>query len=143
MERVMTTEAPPLDAAKLIKIYRKIREAKDELSAKFKKEEEALKEQMQQVESLLLEAITSTGGESIRTEYGSATRQIKERFWSTDWDEFKKFALAHNALDLFEQRIAQKNMATFLKENPTKIPAGLQVDRRYSVLVVKPRSKPE
>ena len=131
------------DAASLCKIYRKIRDAKEAASAAAKKADDAYKDQLDQVSALLLGAMEHAGTEGFKTEFGTVSRVIKERFWSTDWDEFKTFAKENNALDLFEQRVAQKNMAQWIKDNPTNIPSGLQIDRRYSVLVVKPRSKPE
>lgn len=137
----MSNAEQPLDAARLTKIYRRIREAIEVHNAEARQKEQELKDQLQQVEKLLLAAMGPN--DSIRNEHGSVRRIVKERFWSTDWDEMRKFALKHNALDLFENRIAQRNMAEFLKQHPTAIPAGLQVDRRYAVHVVKPRSKPE
>lgn len=134
-------QGSPLDAASLTRIYRKIRDRKAELSAEFKKQEAELDEELKQVERLLLDIMNQTGATGLKNEYGSVNKVIKERFWSTDWDEFKRFAKQHDALDLFEQRIAQKNMAAFVKQNPTLIPAGLQVDRKYAVHVVKPRTK--
>lgn len=139
----MSNAEVPMDAAKLTKIYRRIRDAREDLAAEYKKRDQELKDQLRQVELLLLAEIERTGGNGLKNEHGTVSRKISERFWSTDWDSFKRFAIAHNALDLFEQRIAQKNMAAFLAENPGKIPEGLQVDRRYAVHVVKPRSKPE
>ena len=92
----------------------------------------------------LTRRMVTEGDLEIRTAGSSTvTKQIKTRYWSTDWDSFKTFVKENDALDLFEQRIAQKNMNQFLKENPTKIPVGLQTDRRYAVLVVKPRTKAE
>jgi hypothetical protein len=46
--------------------------------------------------------------------------------------------LEHDALELFEQRIAQKNMALFLEENPGKVPAGLSSLTENTVTVTKP-----
>lgn len=132
-----------LDAARLTRVYRKIRDAIADNDAAHAKRDAELREQLRTVELSLLNIMNLTNNFNLQNEHGSVTRTVKERFWSTDWDEFKKFVKQHDALDLYEHRIAQKNMAEFLKANPDKIPAGLQVDRRYAVRVVKPRSKPE
>lgn len=129
------------DAAKLTKIYRKIRDAKAEASAAFKKQDEALTAQLEEVSALMLDLMKASGQEGFKTEFGSVSRVVKQRFWSTDWDEFKAFVKANDALDLFENRIAQKNMAQWVAEQPDTLPASLQIDQKYSVLVVKPRDK--
>lgn len=127
------------DAERLVRVYRKIREAKEAATSAYKKRDGELKAQLDTMERLLLDLMNEQEITGLRTAAGSVSKQIKERFWSTDWDEFKKFIREHDALDLYEHRIAQKNMSDFLKEHPTDIPPGLQIDRRYAVVVTKPR----
>jgi hypothetical protein len=43
--------------------------------------------------------------------------------------------LTHNAPDLLEKRIHQANMKQFLEENPEILPAGLNVDSEYTLMV--------
>jgi hypothetical protein len=62
----------------------------------------------------------------------------KTRFNTNDWDSFKQFILAHEAVDLLEKRIAQGNMATFLEENPGLVPPGLNSHSEYAISVRKP-----
>ncbi|MHB0978445.1 MAG: hypothetical protein ACYC1K_03550 [Minisyncoccota bacterium] len=139
--KIMETEAPKYDAAKLTRIYRKIRDAKATAAAEYKKQEDALNAQLEQVSDLLLAMMSDAGTEGFKTEFGSVSRVVKQRFWSTDWDAFKTFVKDNDALDLFENRIAQKNMAQWILEHDDVVPPSLQIDRKYSVLVVKPRDK--
>jgi hypothetical protein len=44
----------------------------------------------------------------------------------------------NDALDLLEKRIAQTNMATFLQDNPTLVPPGLNSNSEYEISVRKP-----
>jgi hypothetical protein len=41
----------------------------------------------------------------------------------------------NNAVELLERRIHQTNMNEFLKENPDKLPPGLNVDSEYTITV--------
>lgn len=131
------------DAARLTKIYRKIRDAKSKLSEEFKKKEAELDEQLDTVSRMLMDILDENQQLAMTTEFGSVRKVVKQRFWCTDWVEFNKFAKDTDNLDLFERRIAQKNMAEWLAKNPEAIPPGLQMDRRYDVTVTKPRTKPE
>lgn len=138
-EKVVADE--PIDMARLTKIYRKIRDARDELKEEFNRKDRQLEEELSRVEYMLLEQMKEAGVEGIKNENGYVQRIVKRRFWSTDWESFKKFVVEHDALDLFEQRVSQRNMEQWLNENPDKLPAGLQVDSRYRVRVTKPREK--
>ena len=49
-----------------------------------------------------------------------------------------EFIKDHNALELLEQRVSQGNMKKFLQDNPQELPAGLNVDSKYSITVRRP-----
>jgi hypothetical protein len=78
------------------------------------------------------------GTSSVRTDEGTIILSQKTRYYTNDWDSFKQFVIEHDALDLFEKRIAQKNMSMFLEENPGSVPAGLNSMSEYAVTVRKP-----
>jgi hypothetical protein len=44
----------------------------------------------------------------------------------------------NHALELFEKRIAQSNMAQFLEENPGVVPPGLNSTSEFDISVRKP-----
>lgn len=136
----MTEEtAPPAhDASRLVRAYIKMRDAKAELKSKFDGEISRLDEQMDMVETALLALCKSTGQDGGRTDHGTFTRTVKTRYWTSDWQSMYSFIKEHNALELLEQRVAQGNMKTFLRENPDKLPAGLNVDSKYSITVRRP-----
>lgn len=131
----------PIDVARLTRVYRNIRDAKTAAYAEYQKKERELDEQLAQVEHLLLEAMKAQNVEGLKNVHGTVTRYVKRRFWSSDWGSFKEFVKEHDALDLFEQRISQRNMEQWLKDNPDKIPAGMNVDSRYKIKVTKPRGE--
>lgn len=133
----MTDEASvPMD--KLAKVYRKMQVRIQELTAAYETEVEVLKAQQDQVKAALKDQMLALGLTSVRTTEGTVILSTKTRYSTTDWDEFKEFVKEHDALDLFEKRIAQTNMAQFLKENPALVPPGLSSNAEYSVSVRKP-----
>jgi hypothetical protein len=62
---------------------------------------------------------------------------VKERWFTNDWDSFRRFVKDNDALDLFEKRIHQGAMKEFLELNPDLRPEGLNVHREYAVVVRK------
>jgi hypothetical protein len=124
-----------LGADKLVRVYVKIRDAREALSRKYEEEDGALKEQQETIKHELLERCKSVGAESLKTEFGTATRTVKTRYWSNDWGSMHSFCKEHDVLDLMERRISQGNMKAFLKDNPDiKIP-GLNSDSFYDISV--------
>lgn len=124
-----------MDAAKLVKVYIKMRDAKAAKEAEMK----AISEQMSLIEQELLEVCKSTGQDGGKTEFGSFTRSVKSRYWTNDWDSFYKVIREHDVPQLLEQRIHQGNFKEFITANPEHMPAGVNVESKYSITVYRPR----
>lgn len=124
-----------VSADKLVSTYIKIRDAKDTLVREHEQALKTLTDQMEIIEQELLELCKSTGQDGGKTQYGTFTRTVKERYWTNDWDSMYRFIKEHDAPELLERRIAQGNFKEFLRENPDKLPEGLNVDSRYAIIV--------
>jgi hypothetical protein len=124
-----------MNAEQLVAIYIKMRDARVKLQREFDEADGKIKEQQEQVTQALLEMCKETGAEGLRTPAGSVFKTIKTRYWTSDWGSMKQFIKDHDAIDLMEQRVHQTNMKTFLEENPTLMPPGMNVDSRYSITV--------
>lgn len=120
---------------KLVRAYIKMRDARAALTAEFEEKDKAIKVQMEAVESHLLEVCKSAGANSINTGAGTIIRSVKTRYWTSDWESMHELIRENNALDLLERRVAQKAMADFLEANPDKMPKGLNVDSKYTVVI--------
>ena len=132
----MSEELIPLD--KLAKIYRKLRGKITELTQEYDTKVEVLKSQQDEIKNAMKDQMKALGVTSVRTAEGTVVLSVKTRYSTQDWDEFKKFVLEHEALELLEKRIAQTNMALFLEENPGLVPAGLNSMTEYAISVRKP-----
>ena len=130
------TDTIPMD--RLAKVYVKIRDKVAELTKDYESQVEQLKEQQAQVASAMKEQLRAAGMLSSKTEYGTVSLITKQRFVAMDADAFKRFVLEQQAPDLYEQRIAQKNMAEFIKENPTIAVPGLNVLSEVAISVRRP-----
>ena len=125
----------PLD--RLARIYIKMRLA---MQAK-EKEIDAIKEQQQEVKNAMKDVLVAMGSKSSRTDYGTVTLKQTTRYYTQDFESFRKFVVENDAVDLLENRIAQRNMAQFLKDNPNTVPPGLNSMTEMDVTVTKPTAK--
>ena len=105
---------PVADMDKLVKVYIKIRDARDQIRRELEEKETDLNEQLSLLEQEILEICKQTNADSIKTKHGLAMRSVKSRFWTNDWENFYKFLHEHEAPDLLEKRIHQTNMKQFL-----------------------------
>jgi enamine deaminase RidA (YjgF/YER057c/UK114 family) len=127
-------------AEKLVRAYIKMRDYRSQLKQQYEEQDATVKEQMEMVESHLLELCKTTGADSLRTKYGTVSRTVQTRYWTSDWEAMHNFITEHQALDLLERRISQRQMQEFIKENPDVMPVGLNVDNRYAVSVRRSKS---
>jgi len=137
----MSTLPPEKDAERLVRVYRRIREAREQNTSEYNKKDAEFKAQMEQVGKLLIALMDEQGALGLKTSEGTVSKVVKNRFWNVDWPEFNKFVKANDLFDLFEKRLAQKNVAEYLAANPTVQVPGLQIDRRFDVMVRKPTDR--
>jgi site-specific DNA-adenine methylase len=119
---------------KLVRIYMKMRASVQELDAQI----EAIKEQQQEVKNEIKDRMRTMGTKSMKTDSGTVSLIEKTRYYTQDWDSFKRFVIEQDALELLEKRISQTNMRTFLEENTALVPPGLNSDTEFDVSVRKP-----
>ena len=127
------------DANKLVAVAIKIRDAKAAKEREKDEEIAALDAQLEAVYDALLEICKTTGQDGGKTASGSFRRTVKTRYWTSDWDSMYKFIRANDAPELLEKRIHQGNFKEYLKDNPDKLPEGLNVDSKYSITVTRAR----
>lgn len=65
-------------------------------------------------------------------------RRVNERFYCTDWDNFKNYVLENEAVELLERRIHQGNFKQHIEETQGDgLPPGVNVMREFGVTVRK------
>jgi hypothetical protein len=123
----------PVD--RLVAAYIKMRDKRSELLRAYEEEDEAVKVQMDMVESKLLDLCKTIGADSLKTQHGTIIRSVKTRYWTSDWEAMHKFILEHKMPDLLEKRVSQSTMKQLLEENPDIMPKGMNIDSRYAVTI--------
>ena len=127
------TDAVSVD--RLVSVYLKIRDKKDAIVKQLKAEELRLNEKLDVVKGALLEHCKTNEVESVRTREGTFFRQVRTKYWTSDWESMNTFIMENDAVGLLEKRLHQGNTKQFLEENPDKLPPGLNVDSAYTVTV--------
>ena len=120
---------------KIVAVYIKIRNSKEELTREYDAKVADLDAQMATLKHKLLEISKETGVTSFKTDHGTAYRTIKNRYWTNDWESFYGFMREQGAMELLEKRIHQTNMREFLEDHPELHPPGLNVDQEYEITI--------
>jgi hypothetical protein len=131
-----TEEVVPMDT--LARVYLKMRNKISILTQAYEAEVAALKEQQAAITNAMREQMKALGSKSVKTDNGTVMMKLTTRYVTHDWDSFKQFVFEHKALELMERRIAQRNMALFLSDNPGLVPPGLNSESEYEISVRKP-----
>lgn len=133
------SETTELNLDELVKIYLTIRNEREKIKSNWEVKDGELEQEMKLLEQSMLTVCNDTNASSIRTESGTVIRSLKERFTTNDWDNFKKFVLDNEAIDLLERRIHQGNFKEFMAEHKDDgLPPGVNVMREFTIVVRKP-----
>jgi hypothetical protein len=126
------------DAEALVSAYLTLRKQREKLKTDYESQDSLLKDDMGKIEAALLEICNTTNTNGLRTSHGVVMRQVKERFFCTDWDHFKQFIETQGSIDLLERRIHQRNFKEFMTERKDEgLPPGVNALREFDIVVRK------
>ena len=145
-EEALDTEGK-VPVARLVNAYIKMRAKRADIKAAYEKEDAAIAESMDVIKEALLKYCKDNVFNSVKTDAGTFFRSVRTKYWTSDWDSFHKFIDEklkekpedRSILGLFEKRLHQGNLKTFLDENPDAIPKGLNADSYYSISIRSPK----
>lgn len=123
--------------AKMTKVYLKIKAERDKLSAEYKEADGELVSQQDKIRSALLGYLKENDLKSVKTDVGTFYRTVKQKYWTSDWENMHKFILEHEVPEFLDKRLNQKNVREFLEENPDLLPKGLNVDAEFALTIRK------
>jgi hypothetical protein len=123
--------------AKMTKVYLKIKAERDKLSAEYKEADDELVSQQGKIKSALLGYLKENDLKSVKTDAGTFYRTVKQKYWTSDWENMHKFILEHEVPEFLDKRLNQKNVKEFLEEHPDLLPKGLNVDAEFALTIRK------
>ena len=116
-----------------------VRDYTTEEQAEYDAKDRDLANDLISIEQALLNSCNEIGADSMRTEFGTVIKSTRENFVCGDWDNFKKFVLANEAVELLQQRIHQSNFKEFLSGREDEgLPPGISTMREFKITVRKP-----
>lgn len=131
-----------MNTEELVEAYINLRNARDKLLTQYEAEDKKLQEEMALLEKSLLDICNTVNADSIKTAHGTVMRKLNERFFCQDWDNFYRYVLENEAVQLLERRIHQSNFREHMKEiEGDGLPPGVNVMREYGVSVRKATSR--
>ena len=130
-------EVSGVPLAKMTKVYLKIKAERDRLSAEYKEADDKLVRQQDKIKSTLLGYLKENDIKSVKTDAGTFYRTVKQKYWTSDWENMHKFILEHGVPEFLDKRLNQKNVKEFLEENPDLLPKGLNVDAEFALTIRK------
>jgi hypothetical protein len=131
-----------MNLEELVRDYIEIRTQREVLLAKYEEQDQELKEALKNIEVEMLDICNTTNADSIKTQHGTVIRKLNERFYCNDWDNFRKFVLENEAVELLERRIHQGNFKEFMSEREGDgLPPGVNAMREFGITVRKPASR--
>jgi|TARA_B110000967_G_scaffold172333_1_gene183316 hypothetical protein len=126
----------------LVGAYLSIRNEKDALARQFQAKDKELKNDLAQLEQVMLGSCNQVGADSIKTSTGTIIKTLRENYVCSDWGNFKDFVLENEAVELLQQRIHQANFKEFLSSRSEDgLPPGISSMREFNIVVRKPTSK--
>ena len=127
-----------LDTEEVVKAYLAIRNERERILREYEAQDAKLKEDLKKIEAVLLDVCNTINADSIKTSLGTVMRKLNERYFCSDWDNFRKFVLENEAVELFEKRIHQGNFKQFMETHEGDgLPPGVNVMREYGIVVRK------
>jgi hypothetical protein len=130
-----------MNTDQLVETFITLRNERDRIRNEWEERDAVIKEEMTTLEQALLSICNEANATSIKTDKGTVIRKLNERFFCSDWDNFRDYVLEHQALELLERRIHQGNFKEFIAEREAEgLPPGVNVMREYGVTVRKPTS---
>jgi hypothetical protein len=130
-----------MNTDQLVETFITLRNERDRMRNEWEARDSAIKDEMTTLEQALLAICNETNATSIKTDKGTVIRKLNERFFCSDWDNFRDYVLEHQALELLERRIHQGNFKEFIAERQDEgLPPGVNVMREFGVTVRKPTS---
>jgi hypothetical protein len=127
-----------VNTEEVVKAYLAIRTERERLLREHEAQDAKLKDDMKKLESVLLDVCNTINADSIKTSLGTVMRKLNERYFCSDWDNFRKYVLENEAVELLERRIHQGNFKQHMEEHDADgLPPGVNVMREFGITVRK------
>ena len=124
-----------IDLNKVMKVYLRLRDDREELRRNYTEQDNKLKEKQELLETNMLAFLNESKQESSRTVSGTVYKQEDIIPTGSDWERFYDWVKENDAFDALERRIKKGFVAEYMREHEGAPPPGVSVLRKFVVRV--------
>lgn len=117
---------PPMTIDQRIQQYVALRDKIKEEDDAHKEKMKPFRETLEMLNSLILDLLNKSGGDSIKTKFGTAYKTVKRSASLEDADKFMSYVIDKGAFDLLERKVNVTAAEQFAAENGV-LPPGVKV----------------
>lgn len=136
-EETEQAPAPKLGIDQRIQQYVMLRDKIKEEDEAHKQKMKPYRETLDKLNSLLLDLLNNSGGDSIKTKFGTAYKTVKRSASLEDPEKFMEFVIEKEAWDLIERKVSVTAAEAFADENGI-LPPGVKMSSQATVGVRRP-----
>jgi len=128
--------------AQLVQLRMFIASDIDTKTKDMKKSIEAEKMKLDKVEIAILDKLNELGLDSAPTEFGTASKDLKESFTVSDREAYFKWISETDNWHFLDAKVNKPNARTFVKEHEGELPPGVKYSAFMKTKYRKPVKKP-
>jgi len=117
-----------MDIQAMIELYVKLRDRRKARKLAYDTDDMKDRDYQEKIEQKLLAFLNESGGESFRTDAGTAYKTTRTSATVQDWSAALDFIKENAAWDMLEQRVSKTFVENYMEENEAT-PPGVGVSR--------------
>ena len=117
-----------MDIQALVGLYIKLRDRRKDRKTAYELDDQKDKDYQEKIEQKLLAFLNESGGESFRTDAGTAYKTTRTSATVQDWDAALAYIKVHDAWDMLEHRVNKTFVEEYIETNQ-ETPPGVGVSR--------------
>lgn len=125
----------------VVRVYRKIRDARSRLAKEYKDADAVLEAQLNTAGNELLKRLNERGSKQTKTDEGTAFVVEEMQANIADEVEFRGFVKEQDDLSFFQKRVKKERLVEWMKVNGGRVPPGINIFRELKINVRAPRKQ--
>lgn len=122
-----------MDLEKMVKVFIKMRDTRSAMKQEFEAKYNALGEDMELIQNMLLKFLQDNKLQNIKTDHGLVYKTETIKPSAADWDVFYTWIKKNDAFDALEKRITKRFIKDYMDQHDGGVPPGVTVYRGYEV----------
>lgn len=129
-----------MDIDRMIKVYIRMRDAKEDMQERHKQELKVIEDQMAVIELEFKRLSLENKVSSFKTDHGTATIVENMKASCNDWNVFGEFVRKDDPLIFLDKRVKLAGIKDFMDMHDGLLPPGISIFRELSLRVTRAKS---